>query len=214
MGRGARIGIIGGTFDPVHYGHLASAEQACHQFDLDQVIFVPAAHPPHKVDQDITHPEHRYRMVLLATVDNPRFRVSRVELDRPGPSYTVDTLEILHKTAGGGRFFFISGMDAVVMLDRWKAPDRLLELTEFIALRRPGFPLVRYYSFLNQLPPERRARFHRLNAPQLDISSTGLRRRLRQNEPVSYLMPEPVIRYSERYQIYTGGKGSESSRLT
>ena len=137
-----RIGIMGGTFDPIHYGHLVTAEQAHYQFNLDKVVFVPSGLPPHKVGKHITSPGHRHMMTVLATTSNPHFEVSSIEVDRVGPSYTIDTVRAFRDRYGDeAGLYFITGADAILEMLEWKDSDTLLELCEFIAATRPGYAL-------------------------------------------------------------------------
>jgi nicotinate-nucleotide adenylyltransferase len=196
--RRGRLGIIGGTFDPVHYGHLVAADQARWHFELDRVVFVPTGQPWQK-PVGVTAPEHRFQMVRLATADNPGFSVSRVEIDAPGPTYTVDTLRRLRAGMDPGtRLFFIAGADAVLDLPSWKDPDELLGLTEIIAVTRPGWDLSR----LAERLPAAAGRVHTLALPALDISSTDLRARVAAGAPVRYLVPDPVADYVAEHGLY------------
>ncbi|HET6776563.1 MAG TPA: nicotinate-nucleotide adenylyltransferase, partial [Actinomycetota bacterium] len=136
---------MGGTFDPIHHGHLLTAEEAAVQFGLDEVVFVPTGQPWMKEERDVSSPEHRYLMTVIATASNPRFFVSRLEVDREGPTYTVDTLRELKEQRGGDvDLFFVTGADAVLEIFQWKDPDEILELAHFIAATRPGYDLARF----------------------------------------------------------------------
>jgi nicotinate-nucleotide adenylyltransferase len=195
---GRRLGIIGGTFDPVHHGHLIAADQARWRFQLDRVVFVPAGQPWQK-PVGVTAPEHRYQMVVLATATNPAFSVSRVEIDTPGLTYTVDTLRLLRAGMDPGtRLYFIAGADAVLGLPTWKEPDELLHLTEIIAATRPGWDLSRLTGRL----PAAAGRVHTLELPALDISSTDVRARVAAGAPVRYLVPDPVAAYVNEHGLY------------
>lgn len=197
-----RIAIMGGTFDPVHTGHLVIAEEARTRFHLDEVVFVPAAVPPHKVREDISPAEDRYAMVLLATASNPHFSVSRVELDRPGPSYTADTIREFRARCGPeAELFFLTGADAILEILTWHDPEALIRECRLIAAARPGYDL-------GQLPrrlPERfLAAIDTLVVPGIDISSSEIRRRVREGAPITYLTPEPVERYLRKRRLYAG----------
>ncbi|MDI9442002.1 MAG: nicotinate-nucleotide adenylyltransferase [Firmicutes bacterium] len=202
-GKNRKLGIMGGTFDPVHYGHLVTAEAARLEFDLDQVLFLPSGVPPHKTDKQVTSAEHRYMMTLLATLSNPHFEVSRLEIDREGVSYTIDSLQILREQCGPDcELFFITGADAMFEIIEWRGSDRLLRIAHFIAASRPGFSL-------SELPPdtrrwvdEHRNRFHLLNVPAMAISSTDIRNRVRMGRSIRYLVPEQVEHYIRRHRLY------------
>lgn len=208
-GMATRIGIMGGTFDPIHYGHLVTAEEARHDFQLDQVLFVPSGQPPHKTDRSITLSKHRYLMTVLATLTNPHFAVSRVDIDRPGPSYTIDTIELVRQQYGPDEeYFFISGADAILELLTWKEPERLLGLCEFIAATRPGFPLTELAETVGELGEQYGARVHVLTVPALAISSTDVRQRVASGRPIRYLVPETVLYYIEKNRLYRPGSPS------
>jgi len=196
------IGVMGGTFDPIHFGHLVTAEAACEAYALEKVIFVPAGRPPHKVARNISDPRHRYLMTVLATIDNPRFAVSRVELDRPGYSYTVDTLRILLGEYPGREIYFITGADAVLEICSWRDPWSVLELCHFIAASRPGYHLQsldRLRATLDELYDQR---VHPLTVPALAISSSDIRERVRQERSIRYLLPASVEHYVQKHGLY------------
>lgn len=200
----AHVGVMGGTFDPVHYGHLVTAEEARVQFGLAQVLFVPNRYPPHKSLDGVTDPEHRYRMTLLATATNPHFAVARIEIDRPGPSYSIDTIQELRKSYGADELFYITGADAILQIVRgaWERSAELLTLCQFIAASRPGFPIdvhdLRKYNVtrreLNNL--------HVMEIPALAISSTDIRRRVTDERPIRYLLPDAVETYIMKHGLY------------
>ncbi|MGQ9461901.1 MAG: nicotinate-nucleotide adenylyltransferase [Candidatus Fervidibacter sp.] len=201
--RTGRIGIMGGTFDPIHYGHLIAAEEARYKFSLSIVIFVPCGIPPHKKDYEVTAPEHRYAMTLLATASNPYFSVSRVEIDRPGPSYAVDTIKIFRKQFGeDAELFFITGLDAVLEVLTWKNPDELVRLCHFIAVTRPGYDAQKLQE---RLPTHYLDRISLLAIPGVDISSTMIRERVRKGEPIRYLTPDVVCDYIAKHRLYKDG---------
>jgi nicotinate-nucleotide adenylyltransferase len=191
---------MGGTFDPVHYGHLVIAEMARTEFDLDQVVWVPAGDPPHK-DEAVSSQEHRYAMVVLATATHPDFWVSRMELGRSGPSYTLHTVQDFKKESPEDEFFFITGADAILEILTWHRHPEVIRACRFIAVTRPGYDLTRLSGVL---PPEYLARIHTISAPGVDISSTLIRQRVRQGEPVRYLVPEPVEAYIRKHRLYRG----------
>ena len=195
-----RIGVMGGTFDPIHHGHLVAAEEARWQFDLDQVVFVPTGRPWQK-PVGVSPAEDRYRMTVLATASNPAFTVSRLEVDHRGPTYTVDTLRRLRAAQPAGtRLFFITGADAVLQILTWKEPDQVLALAEFIAATRPGFDLDRLIAQV----PGAAGRVHRIEIPALAISSSDLRSRVARGAPVQYLVPDGVARYIQDHALYRG----------
>ena len=187
-----RIGVMGGTFDPIHHGHLVAASEVARAFDLDEVVFVPTGQPYMK--SDVTDAEHRYLMTVIATASNPMFTVSRVDIDRPGPTYTVDTLQDLHEQRPDAQLVFISGADAVQQIVDWKDHDGLWDLAHFVAVTRPGHALS-----LTGLP-ERDVSL--LEVPALAISSTDCRDRVRRGSPVWYLVPDGVVQYISKHHLY------------
>jgi nicotinate-nucleotide adenylyltransferase len=197
MGGGARIGVMGGTFDPIHHGHLAAASEAGHAFDLDEVIFVPTGQPWQKTDRPLAPAEDRYLMTVIATAANPLFSVSRIEIDRPGDTYTVDTLRELRAQRGpGARFFFIIGADALSGLSTWRDPEEVLAMVHFIGLARRGHRLAD-----NSLGSET---FSLMEMPTLEISSSICRERIRAGLPIRYLVPDGVISYIAKRGLYRG----------
>lgn len=194
---------MGGTFNPIHYGHLVTAEEALSQFNLDKVMFMPAGVPPHKSDREILLPEERYLLTVIATASNPDFVVSRLEIERKGPSYTIDTLAQLQEIFGPDTtVFFITGADAVWEILTWKNAEELVELTEFIAATRPGYSLEKFKK-LHVLPEREgrepgRPRVSIMEIPALAISSTDIRRRVREDQPIRYLVPEGVASYIKK----------------
>lgn len=202
---GRRLGVMGGTFDPIHYGHLVTAEAAAEEFGLEQVIFVPAGQPPHKPLGAVSEARHRYLMTVLATVPNPRFTVSRVDINRPGPSYTVDTLRELHRRFDPAtELYFITGADAMLQILQWKDAESLFALCHFIAATRPGFRLERLQTVLGPVAERYRERIHPLQVPALAISSTDIRRRVREGRSVRYLLPDAVMHYILKSGLYSG----------
>ncbi|KIQ09969.1 MULTISPECIES: nicotinate-nucleotide adenylyltransferase [Curtobacterium] len=187
-----RIGVMGGTFDPIHHGHLVAASEVARAFDLDEVVFVPTGQPYMK--SDVTDAEHRYLMTVIATASNPMFTVSRVDIDRPGPTYTVDTLQDLHEQRPDAQLVFISGADAVQQIVDWKDHDGLWDLAHFVAVTRPGHALS-----ITGLP-ERDVSL--LEVPALAISSTDCRDRVRRGSPVWYLVPDGVVQYISKHHLY------------
>jgi nicotinate-nucleotide adenylyltransferase len=200
-----RLGIMGGTFDPIHYGHLVTAETSRWKFGLDKVVFMPTGQPPHKPDRIISAAEHRYRMSLLATFNNAYFLVSRLEIDRPGYSYTIDTVkEILRQVGPHVDLFFITGADAVLEILSWKNVQELVELCTFIAANRPGFDLSEP-SLSGQQPKSLIQQIKTIEVPSLAISSTEIRHRIIAGHSIRYLLPESVEEYIKRHQLYRDG---------
>jgi nicotinate-nucleotide adenylyltransferase len=193
-----RIGLMGGTLDPTHYAHLLIAEAARVRFSLDRVIWVPAGDPPHK-DQDVAPQEHRYAMALLATASNPCFEVSRLELEREGPSYSLYTIRHFREALPGAHLSFIAGADAILEIRTWHRHAEVIRECRFIAVTRPGFDLAR---LAGALPPGYVEQIDTLEAPAIDISGTQIRARIRAGEPVRYLLPETVEAYIRKHRLY------------
>lgn len=190
--RRPRLGVMGGTFDPIHHGHLAAASEVQRSFDLDEVIFVPTGQPYQK--SGVSQAEHRYLMTAIATASNPRFTVSRVDIDRPGPTYTIDTLRDLRKLRPDADLFFISGADAVAQILEWKDQKELWSLAHFVAVSRPGHALS-----IRGLPEQG---VSSLEVPALAISSTDCRARVDRGYPVWYLVPDGVVQYISKHHLY------------
>ena len=182
--RRRRLGIMGGTFDPIHHGHLVAASEVAHRFDLDEVVFVPTGLPWQKTGKSVSPAEDRYLMTVIATASNPRFSVSRVDIERDGPTYTLDTLEDLAKMDANADLFFITGADALEKIFTWRGWEDLFRLATFVGVSRPGFELST--SHLPQIDSER---IHLIEIPALAISSTECRRRAAAGDPVWYLVP-------------------------
>jgi nicotinate-nucleotide adenylyltransferase len=196
-----RIGVIGGTFDPIHLGHMLVAEEASARLELDRVLFVPAGAPPHKIGHRITDPEIRLEMVRLAISDHACFGVSRIDVDRRGPSYTVDTIRLLRDEWGmDAEIFFLIGADSLVDLPIWHQPERLLRLCQVVALRRPGYEVD--LDELDRLLPGAALLVRMLDIPVLDISSTKIRQRVRQGQSIRGLVPPVVERYIGEHGLY------------
>lgn len=199
----SRIGIMGGTFDPIHYGHLAAAEAARVEFGLCKVIFMPAGNPPHKQSQKISDAEHRYRMTALATSSNSGFEVSRLEVDKAGITYTFDTMEELRSIYGEApEIYFITGADAVLELLTWYKIGELLTLCKFIAVTRPGFDICKLEQKIAEITSKYDGEIICLEVPLLEISSTDIRERIRSGKPVKYLLPEEVEAYIHKNGLY------------
>ena len=200
-----RVGVIGGTFDPVHYGHLVIAEEVYAALDLAEMVFVPAGHPPHKPDNLVATAQHRLAMLELAIASNPHFSISRVDLERPGPSYTVETLRLLRQQWGERTaIYFLIGWDSLEDLLTWRDPAGILaQLAYLVAVRRPGYQEESgYRDSLEARLPGIKQRLLVVSAPQLEISSTDLRARVAQGQPVKYQLPENVEQYIEQFRLY------------
>lgn len=192
---------MGGTFDPVHIGHLVTAEVARHEFGLEKVYFVPSGKPPHKQTRPVTDAEHRYLMTLLATAANPHFYLSREEIDRSGYSYTVDTVEYFLQAEGPCEVFFITGADAIRDMHTWHRYRDLLGLAQIVAATRPGFSLKTYINS-EHFSQHELDHIHLLEVPSLAISSTDIRRRVRDGRPIKYLVLESVENYIHKFGLY------------
>lgn len=195
---GRRLGVMGGTFDPIHYGHLVTAEGALVKFALDAVVFVPTGQPWMKEGRDVSPAEDRYLMTVIATASNLRFHVSRVEIDRKGRTYTVDTLRTLADQNPDAELYFITGADAMLEILDWKDPEEVLSQAHFIAATRPGYDLSRFQS----AAPAGKANVSFMSIPALAISSTDIRERVRAGRPIRYLVPEGVKSYIEKAALY------------
>ncbi|MBD5829994.1 MULTISPECIES: nicotinate-nucleotide adenylyltransferase [Janibacter] len=190
-----RLGVMGGTFDPIHHGHLVAASEAQSLLDLDEVVFVPTGQPWQKAERKVSPPEHRYLMTVVATASNPRFTVSRVDIDRDGPTFTIDTLRDLRAARPDDELFFITGADALAQILSWKDADELFELAHFVGVTRPGYELSE-----SGLPQDR---VTLQEVPAMSISSTDCRDRVAEGEPVWYLVPDGVVQYINKYALYT-----------
>jgi nicotinate-nucleotide adenylyltransferase len=197
-----RIGILGGTFNPPHLGHLICAQEAYLQLGLDRVTLIPARVPPHKPVEDEPGAEHRLELCRLAIEGDERFDVSDIEVVRDGPSYTVDTLEELHSSAPENELFLIVGGDIAAGLPGWYRPEQVLSLATLAVARRRGTSRAAVARALRSLAGGERARFFRM--PRIGISSTMLRDRVRAGQPIKYYVPDPVERYIHRHRLYVG----------
>ncbi|MDD2587107.1 MAG: nicotinate-nucleotide adenylyltransferase [Syntrophomonadaceae bacterium] len=196
------FGILGGTFDPIHYGHLIAAEYARCEFNLTRVIFMPAARPPHKQLEYVLAEEHRYKMVELAIKNNPAFEVSSLEMDREGYSYTVDTIEYFLKNCPEQEIYFIMGADSLLFMDTWKEYERLATLCKFVVVTRPGYILDKRDKRLQHLPSGLWNNIRGLQIPGLDISSSDIRKRAAEGRPIKYLLPPGVEEYIDYHYLY------------
>ncbi|WP_347111203.1 nicotinate-nucleotide adenylyltransferase [Paenarthrobacter sp. S56] len=184
---------MGGTFDPIHHGHLVAASEVAAKFNLDEVVFVPTGQPWQKSNKEVSKPEHRYLMTVIATASNPRFTVSRVDVDRPGPTYTIDTLRDLRNQRPDADLFFITGADALAQILSWKDVDELWSLAHFVGVTRPGHEL-------HNLGRDEDVSL--LEVPAMAISSTDCRDRVNEGNPVWYLVPDGVVQYIAKYGLY------------
>jgi nicotinate-nucleotide adenylyltransferase len=186
---------MGGTFDPIHHGHLVAASEVADRFALDEVVFVPTGQPWQKSDTEVSAAEDRYLMTVIATASNPRFGVSRVDIDRKGPTYTVDTLQDLAEYYGPkAELFFITGADALEKILSWKDADRMFDLATFVGVTRPGFELSD-----DHLPKHT---VELIEVPAMAISSSACRARVRSGHPVWYLVPDGVVQYIAKRRLY------------
>jgi nicotinate-nucleotide adenylyltransferase len=195
VGRAKRIGVLGGTFDPIHNGHLVAASEVAHALALAEVIFVPTGQPWQKEDRDLSPPEDRYLMTVIATAFDPLLSVSRVDIDRPGETYTVDTLCDLRAARGpGAEFFFIMGADALAGIKSWHNTENLFSMAHFVGCTRPGHPI--------DLDGLDERDITMIEIPALEISSTECRERVRTGRPIRYLVPDGVIQYIAKRGLY------------
>ena len=199
---------MGGTFDPIHHGHLVAASEVQAWFELDEVVFVPTGEPWQKSTRRVSPAEHRYLMTVIATASNPRFKVSRVDIDRGGPTYTIDTLRDLNAAMPDTELFFITGADALADIFSWREAAELFELAQFVGCTRPGYEMG--HSTLEGIPTDR---VTILEIPALTISSTDCRERTGRGEPVWYLVPDGVVQYIAKHQLYVDPH-SDSSKTS
>jgi nicotinate-nucleotide adenylyltransferase len=193
--RQTRLGVMGGTFDPIHHGHLVAGSEVASLFELDEVVFVPTGTPWQKAGSEVTPAEDRYLMTVIATASNPRFTVSRTDLDRSGPTYTIDTLRDLRAQRGPDvEMYFITGADALSNILTWRDVDELFELAHFVGCTRPGHRLAD--------PGLPDGRVSLVEVPALAISSTNCRDRVRRGEPIWYLVPDGIVQYINKRGLY------------
>ncbi|MCW2494533.1 MAG: nicotinate-nicotinamide nucleotide adenylyltransferase [Jatrophihabitans sp.] len=185
---------MGGTFDPIHHGHLVAASEVAGRYGLDEVIFVPTGEPWQKADRAVSPAEHRYLMTVIATASNPRFQVSRVDIDRVGPTYSVDTIHDIAAQRPGAELYFITGADALAQILSWKDADEALGLVQFVGVTRPGYELS-----VEHLPHDS---VTLVDVPALAISSSDVRARVGAGQPVWYLVPDGVVQYINKHELY------------
>jgi nicotinate-nucleotide adenylyltransferase len=189
------VGVMGGTFDPVHHGHLVAASEVATRFDLDEVVFVPTGRPWQKSEREVSSPEDRYLMTVIATASNPRFSVSRIDIDREGPTFTVDTLSDLRAQRGDDvELFFITGADALGQILSWQRAEEVVRLAHFVGVTRPGHVLAD--------PGLPDGRVSLVEIPALAISSSDCRERVGRNQPIWYLVPDGVVQYIAKRGLY------------
>jgi nicotinate-nucleotide adenylyltransferase len=200
---------MGGTFDPIHNGHLVAASEVADKFDLDEVVFVPSGQPWQK-DRHVSDAEDRYLMTVIATASNPRFSVSRVDIDRAGPTYTKDTLRDLHALNPDSELYFITGADALASILSWEEWEQLFAMARFIGVSRPGYELAREHisDVLAELEDDA---LPLVEIPALAISSTDCRQRAEQGRPLWYLMPDGVVQYISKRRLYRQPRGAEAA---
>lgn len=201
-----RLGVMGGTFDPIHNGHLVAASEVQSWFDLDEVVFVPTGQPYQKSGRGVSDAEHRYLMTVIATASNPRFTVSRVDIDRDGPTYTIDTLRDLATQHPQADLYFITGADALGDILGWRDPHKLFEYAHFVGCTRPGYPMDS--SILDGMPADR---VTIVEIPALAISSTSCRERTAAGEPVWYLVPDGVVQYIAKHRLYAAASADRET---
>jgi nicotinate-nucleotide adenylyltransferase len=189
-----RVGIMGGTFDPIHHGHLVAASEVATLFALDEVIFVPTGEPWQKSERQVSPAEHRYLMTVIATASNPRFWVSRVDIDRGGPTYTIDTIRDIEKLRPDAELYFITGADALSQILSWKDAETALAMARFIGVTRPGYELSDAHLPIDSVTL--------VDVPAMAISSSGCRERVRARRPVWYLVPDGVVQYINKHRLY------------
>lgn len=189
-----RVGIMGGTFDPIHHGHLVAASEVAALFELDEVIFVPTGEPWQKSHRQVSPAEHRYLMTVIATASNPHFWVSRADIDRAGPTYTIDTIRDIAALRAGAELYFITGADALSQILSWKEAEQALQLAHFIGVTRPGYVLSDAHLPVDSVTL--------LDVPAMAISSSDCRARVHSGRPVWYLVPDGVVQYINKHRLY------------
>ena len=197
-----KIAIMGGTFDPIHYGHLVTAEAVMHEYQIDKILFIPSGQPPHKSGNQVTSAEQRYLMTLLATETNPRFFTSRIEIDREGYTYTIDTIRELKTIYPESEIYFITGADAFSQILTWKNPELLLSSCHFVVATRPGYSRTKSAPQIEAIMKEHADTLHYLEVPALAISSSEIRKRVQEGRPIKYLLPETVENYIAKHNLY------------
>jgi len=203
---GRRLGIMGGTFDPIHYGHMVAAETARIELGLDIVLFIPTGMPPHKVDNPVTDANLRFEMVEMSIRSNKNFKVSRMEIERDGPTYTIDTLRILHNLFPDQELYFITGTDALKELLTWREPEEIIRLARIVGASRPGYDSRDLLAKIYRQYPFTKDRIYQLEVPALAISSTDIRSRVQNQKSIRYLLPEEVRLFIKTNKLYQTNK--------
>ncbi|MDD3364567.1 MAG: nicotinate-nucleotide adenylyltransferase [Syntrophomonas sp.] len=196
------LGILGGTFDPIHYGHIVAAECARDAFHLDRVIFIPSARPPHKALDEVLDSQHRFEMVKMAVQDNPDFAVSALEMQRKGLSYTVETIASYQQEFPGAKIYFIIGVDALLLINTWKDVERLATLCNFIVVTRPGYQLSHEQEHFREIPGAVWEKILLVPIPGLYISSSDIRQRVSKGQTIKYLLPPAIEEYILKNDLY------------
>lgn len=198
-----RFAVMGGTFDPIHYGHLVTAEAVRDEYNLDKAIFMPSGNPPHKMSKATSDANHRYLMTVLATTTNPYFEVSKAEIDREGITYTVDTIRELRNIYGeNAEIYFITGADAILEIFTWYNVEELFKMCFFVAATRPGFHGKDMEQKLNEIKSKYKKEIFKIEVPSLAISSTDIRDRIRTGKTIRYLLPEAIEDYIRKFNLY------------
>lgn len=198
-----KVGIMGGTFDPIHIGHLILAQQACIQFDLDEVLFMPSSQPPHKNNKEVSQVKHRRAMTELAIKGNEKFVYSDLEIQRTGTTYTSDTLEELHQRYPNTVFYFIMGADSLFAVDSWHKPEEIFKKAVLLVGNRMDVPEEKLQQQISYLEKHFCGQIHLIDMPDIAISSREVRKRKESNLPIRYYVPEEVYKYIEAHQLYT-----------
>lgn len=209
----SRIGIMGGTFNPIHFAHLILAESAYEELELDKVYFMPSKKPPHKLNESITGDEHRVQMIKLAIQNNPHFELSSMELEREGITYTADTLEELNKNYPQDEFYFIMGADSLFQIEEWWNIEQIFRLAVIVAAVRDHTTYEKITGQMKYLTDSFHARIHLLSTPNMEISSKMLRQNIEKGKSVRYYVPDPVIRYIVEHGLYKGTKDSARGKI-
>lgn len=207
FGKCRRVAIMGGAFDPLHYGHLVTAQTVYDSFDVDKVVIMPLGEAPHKNMSSATA-EERYEMIKAAVADNPAFAVSSMEIERKGKTYTVDTLSEIKKNNPNTEIYFVMGADEITSVERWKQPEKLLKMCDFIAVTRPGFDNEKVKNKIDSIRKKYGCNIFFLEVPSLDISSTELREKIRSGKNVKYLIPKETEKYIADHDLYKEGKNN------
>lgn len=197
-----KVGIMGGTFNPIHNAHLILAEQAYYQFELEKVLFMPTKNPPHKRKQELASDEHRKNMIQEAIRDNPNFELSTLEMEREGITYTAETLRILHQLHTDTEYYFIMGGDSLMQITTWKEPEAIFSMAHIVAATRNGYRTEEIDSMCESLKEDYHADILRLEVPTLEISSKFIRERCENNEPIRYYVPDTVFSYIREHKLY------------